>query len=90
LDASSGKELWRADLNHLPATALSAAEQESASKAWHDVLADFRTDYTIFNELIYAPDEAGKEASKARFTALGRVFGGWKGGGYGASHRRSA
>jgi len=83
LDAQTGKELWRKDLNHLPATALGAQEQQEALKAWHDVLADFRTDYTFFNEFIYAADEAGKEAAKAKFKALGRDFAGWSGGGYG-------
>lgn len=79
----TGKEVWRKDLNHLPAASLSPADQQAALKAWHDVLADFRTGYTIFNELIYATDEAAKEAAKAKFTSLGRNFGGWKGGGYG-------
>jgi outer membrane protein assembly factor BamB len=83
LDAVTGKELWRKDLNHLPATSLSPADQQAALKAWHDVLADFRTNYTIFNEFSYAADEAGKEAARAKFKALGRDYAGWSGGGYG-------
>lgn len=83
LDAATGAERWRRTLNHLPATGLSASAQEAALAAWHEVLADFRTNYTIFNACIYAPDEPAKQAAIERFTALGRKFGGWKGGGYG-------
>jgi outer membrane protein assembly factor BamB len=95
LDADTGKELWRKDLDHVKATGLSEADQKAAKDAWHTVMADFRTDYTIFNEYIYAKEvdstemldgkkpESGKEAAVAKFKALGRNYGGWKGGGYG-------
>lgn len=83
LDIKTGKELWRATLDHVPATSLSDAEKKEALDAWHQVMADFRTDYTIFNEYIYSKDPSGKEAAVAKFKALGRTYGGWRGGGYG-------
>jgi outer membrane protein assembly factor BamB len=95
LDADTGRELWRRDLDHVKATGLTEADQKAAKEAWHVVLADFRTDYTIFNEYIYAkpvetgdildnkPTVDGKAVAVEKFKALGRNYGGWKGGGYG-------
>lgn len=82
LDLATGKEVARDTLDHLPATGLSAAEQEASRKAWHDVLADFRANYTLFNHYIYG-DEAAKKEVVAKFESLGRKYGGWRGGGYG-------
>jgi hypothetical protein len=61
---------------------LSAQEREAAKAAWHDTMAAFRQNYTIFNKYAYSEKEA-KDAAVNEWKALGRSFGGWKGGGYG-------
>lgn len=82
LDAATGTETARLTLDHLPHTSLPPADQEAARKAWATVMADFRTNYQIFHRYITG-DEAAKQATVAEWKALGRAYGGWKGGGYG-------
>ncbi len=79
LDADTGRTLWRRELNHLPATGLTAADAAAAAETWHDLLAKYRLAYTIFNEYIYGDREAGKR----KFEANGFTYRGWRGGGYG-------
>jgi outer membrane protein assembly factor BamB len=77
-DADTGKELWRRDLNHLPAIHDTVKTAE-ALKAWQEILARFRLSYTIFHEWTYGD----KSAAEKKFSDHGFEWKGWKGGGYG-------
>jgi len=80
IDAASGKVLWERQVNHLPATGLDAARQGEIAKQWHEFHALWRELYKTFNLAVV--QKKADEADR-RFDALGYVFGGHRGGGYG-------
>jgi outer membrane protein assembly factor BamB len=80
LDATDGTVLWRKEINHLPATRLTEAEQKEVATAWHEYLEKYHTAYSIFQEWFYATDRA---VANEKFAAAGMALSGWSGGGYG-------
>ena len=80
IDIGTGKVLWEREINHLPATGLSAERQTEVAKQWHDFQAEWRTLFTIFAETVGQGDQ---EAAKRRFAERKYKFEGHYGGGYG-------
>jgi outer membrane protein assembly factor BamB len=86
LDERDGRLLWQREINHLPELIKDEAERGQIERTWHDLLAKYRTAYTLFNGWYYAKEEE-KEAWEDKFEEQGLVFGGWHGGGYGQLRR---
>jgi len=62
LDAATGKELWRREVDHLAATGLPPPEQERVRATWHAWLEDFYGRQRMRHRYLSATDEAAKEA----------------------------
>ena len=71
LSARGGKKLWELELNHLSATS-----NGGVAKAWTDLLAEYRTHYTLFDQWATG-DKAGAEK---KWADMGCQFGGFKPG----------
>jgi len=80
LAAADGRVLWQREVNHLPAAPVSDEDRAEIARVWHEILAEYRLAYTLFNEYTYGGD---REAALEKFKAHGFAYGGWKGGGYG-------
>jgi hypothetical protein len=88
-DANSGKELWRAELDHLPAVdGLSDEEKTAIRKTWSDLMAEYRAVNRAWNAVFHATD---KEAAIAKFNAeTGWKYGPEASGGYLEACRRNS
>jgi hypothetical protein len=78
--AADGRILWQRELNHLAVALPDAAERAAVARTWHDLMAQYRLAYNLFNFYFYHDD---KEAGIRKFAENGFTYGGWSGGGYG-------
>jgi hypothetical protein len=81
-DANNGKELWRKELNHLPATPLPSGQQTGIAKAWHEFLAGWARGYAAMAQWRGGDETAKKEADKLLAGAGFRPRGGKPGAPY--------
>lgn len=82
LDADTGKELWRRELNHLPVSRLSADQRFEAAKAWHEFLDGWARGYRAMALWRGGDDAAKAEANKQLASAGFRPRGGKPGDPY--------
>ncbi len=77
LDAKTGKQLWRREVDHLPATAPSESEQQAVRKAWHVWLTDFyeRQRFRIRYERVKDTEGDAKAKLDAEMKANGWTYG---------------
>jgi len=60
MDATTGKRLWKREINHLALAVQDAAERQKVATVWHDHLAWRREYMTLKAELAGAADEAAR------------------------------
>ncbi len=73
-DAETGGLLWQREVNQLPATNLTEAEQQASLATYRDILAKWRESYRRFHAWHTAEGEAAKKQAVERMLDFGIEF----------------